>query len=250
MYFIDLRYISDTWSTIIGWINIIEWININCFGYSRVTHVCSLGKMCFSSELIKRNGFKRESYPFDWIFSSPEVILDCLNDDFACFLNRDLYTNHDYEPLERKCGHSEYNLAMFNHHNPKDYEKDYNYFVRCINRFRILLKSNEPKLFVMTIHNNREDTFEKTKQQIIDFNNNFKKYCCGEYYIFVVFHVLNDFLCHELVNHENITFCRIYNKSWSNGVDFYSISDTEYLDGIFKNNYLFDVKPLMVEGDV
>ena len=34
-------------------------------------------------------GVKKESYPFDWIFSTPDIIIDCINTNFAHFLNKE-----------------------------------------------------------------------------------------------------------------------------------------------------------------
>lgn len=33
-----------------------------------INYVCSLGRVCHSAQLLKRNKLKVESYPFDWIF--------------------------------------------------------------------------------------------------------------------------------------------------------------------------------------
>ena len=56
----------------------------------RVRHVCSLGTVCLSSRMLKDTGLKRESYPFDWTFSKPNIIERILEDDFGQFLHRDL----------------------------------------------------------------------------------------------------------------------------------------------------------------
>jgi hypothetical protein len=40
----------------------------------KIKHVCSLGSLCHSSQILKRNNLKKCSYPFDWIFSNPLVI--------------------------------------------------------------------------------------------------------------------------------------------------------------------------------
>ena len=54
----------------------------------QINHVCSLGTHCQSSDLIKDLHLKQESYPFDWIFSSPVMVINTLKDDFSQFLNR------------------------------------------------------------------------------------------------------------------------------------------------------------------
>jgi hypothetical protein len=42
---------------------------------------------------------------------------------------------------------------MFNHHNPLINIDDYNYYVRCVNRFKKLLQKQEYKLFITTFAN-------------------------------------------------------------------------------------------------
>lgn len=103
---------------------------------SEINYVCSLGGWCQSAQLLKRNGYKLCSYPFDWIFSSCENIIHCLEDDFKIFLDKTYYVNISHS----QCGHSYYHVQMFNHRNPLQNKNDYNYYVRCIGRFKDLLK--------------------------------------------------------------------------------------------------------------
>lgn len=41
--------------------------------------------MCHASSLLKRNNYKKYSYPFDWIFSDCNIILDCIKTNFKFF---------------------------------------------------------------------------------------------------------------------------------------------------------------------
>jgi hypothetical protein len=50
-----------------------------------INYTCSLGSLCHSSQILKRNNYKKCSYPFDWIFSNYDIIIDCLEDDFNIF---------------------------------------------------------------------------------------------------------------------------------------------------------------------
>jgi len=91
---------------------------------------CSLGPFCHSSQILKRNHFKKCSYPFDWIFSDCDTILDCLQNNFDVFLNKSFYI-----PIsQNRCGHLKYNERMFNHHNTTKID-DYNYYTRCVTRY-------------------------------------------------------------------------------------------------------------------
>ena len=52
----------------------------------------SIGENCSSAWYLKQVGLKRASYPFDWAFSSPDIILDCINSK-SQFIIVDHYTN-------------------------------------------------------------------------------------------------------------------------------------------------------------
>lgn len=95
-----------------------------------INNFCSLGTLCHRSLLLKRNKLKKESYPFDWIFSNCNIINHCISNNFKIYLDKSYYIKiNDF-----KCGHSYYHENMFNHHNPL--KNDYNYFVRCVERFK------------------------------------------------------------------------------------------------------------------
>jgi len=209
-----------------------------------IRHVCSLGQLCQASNMIKNNKLKLESYPFDWIFTSPDIIIHCLNDNFKTFLNRSLYVPHSNEPNMRKCGHSAYRNEMFNHHNPKDYDVDYNYFERCVKRFQQLLYSNNNKLFIVTfLFNHDLSTFEKNRKDVIEMNNTLKQYTTN-FNIFVMFNILSSETEHTLITYENIDFCILYTKGKSDGVQFLDSEDNLYINNVLKNKYVFDVKPI------
>ena len=50
-----------------------------------INYACSLGGMCHSAQILKRNKYKLCSYPFDWIFSNCNNIIHCIEDDFKIF---------------------------------------------------------------------------------------------------------------------------------------------------------------------
>lgn len=123
-----------------------------------VRHAVSLGSHCYTSFLLKRSGLKAFSTPFDWVFSSPEMVCHCLEDDFETFLDRRFF-----EPIARDrrasavdgiCEHAFYRdrlgvRSVFNHHDPSD-EEDFSYFSRAVRRFRQVLSSDERGLFILT----------------------------------------------------------------------------------------------------
>ena len=60
---------------------------------SEISYVCSLGSCCHTAELIKRRGYKMESYPFDWLFSDIDIVTKCINDNFETLLDKKKYVD-------------------------------------------------------------------------------------------------------------------------------------------------------------
>ncbi|CAL1157397.1 unnamed protein product [Cladocopium goreaui] len=134
-----------------------------------VKHVISLGCRCSQASVYRALGQRRYALPFDWIFTSPQMVTHCLQDDFQSFLDRQqLYQNGSSfdaiglkpgsAPRERRLiGHKLYSTltagvgkgTIFNHRDPLHNDEDYLYTVRCVERFRLALASGERKLFVM-----------------------------------------------------------------------------------------------------
>jgi hypothetical protein len=122
-----------------------------------VNHVVSLGTHCQASSVLKNGGLKKYSLPFDWLLSTPEIVLDCLADDFANLLNQRYYQSIAF-PNESRADHTLYRdryglEAIFTHRDPSK-EEHYAYLNRCVERFRRLLQSPDPKLFLMTSRSN------------------------------------------------------------------------------------------------
>ena len=138
----------------------------------KIKHTCSLGFNCHASQFLKTNNLKKESYPFDLIMSSLQVVKKSIENDFNDFLDKNLYVELDDKT---RCGHSVYCYNMFVHHNPLQNENDYLYFNRCVNRFRNLLKNEESKLFIISIidgeHGIGNNISDEIKNDFIDFNN-------------------------------------------------------------------------------
>ena len=88
-----------------------------------INYTCSLGSLCHSSQILKRNNLKIYSYPFDWIFSCCDNIIHCIEDNFNIFLDKSYYINRSIS----QCGHSKYNDRMWQHHNPLNNIDHYNY---------------------------------------------------------------------------------------------------------------------------
>ena len=99
----------------------------------------SLGNWCITSHAIKLSKLKKSSYPFDWIFSSHQMIINFLEE-------ATLFTYNNLVLESGKTHHKVYG-DIFNHHDPLVSIEDYQYFERCVDRF-IELKSKEHVCFV------------------------------------------------------------------------------------------------------
>ena len=199
-----------------------------------INYTCSLGSLCHSSQILKRNKLKLCSYPFDWIFSNCDNIIHCIEDNFNIFLDKSYYINVS----ESQCGHSKYHSEMFNHRNPLNNINDYNYYVRCVDRFKILLQKQEHKLFIMICVNIDEDT----KIKMIEFNNTFSQYTYN-YTLLIIFHIPNKEQNHHIFTYnDNIHFLELHTLSQSNGVEFVNNDDNIYLDNIINSKYNFNLK--------
>ena len=205
-----------------------------------INYTCSLGTKCQSSNILKRNKLKLCSYPFDWIFSNYDNIIDCIENDFNIFLDKSYYI--DISKL--KCGHSKYQKEMFNHHNPLNNIDDYNYFVRCVDRFRNLLQKQEHKLFI-TIFINMENIDEYIKKNIIEFNNKFSKHT-NNYTLLVIIHIPDKEQKHNIFKYnDNIDLLELHTLSVSDGMKFVNDNDNIYLDKIINSQYNFNLKNLI-----
>ncbi len=192
-------------------------------------HFCSLGTLCHSSQMLKRNNFKKCSYPFDWIHSNCNIITHCLQNNFKIFLDKSYYININ----DTKCGHSYYHERMFNHHNPLN-KKDYTYFVRCVDRFKKILKKNESKLFILMYVNMNHNEIDKS----IEFNKILSKFT-SNYKLLVIYHQVNKFRKYTFEKKDNIHFLKLYTLSESDGKEFKNEEDNMYLDNILKSYYKF-----------
>lgn len=107
-----------------------------------------LGQNCNASWYLKATENKRASYPFDWIFTTPEFIKDMLSDNFEALLNKDLLISRGLD-----AGHERYHGWLFGHRNPASSAADHAFFHRCVERWNELMLSQKPVLFVTVVLN-------------------------------------------------------------------------------------------------
>lgn len=109
----------------------------------------SLGENCSTAWYLSRLGLKRQSFPFDWVFSSPEIVRRCLEDDFAAYLDPAMVVSHARGP---GAGHRVFHERFFNHRSPESPDARA-YYLRCVERLRALRASASPVVFVLTLIN-------------------------------------------------------------------------------------------------
>jgi hypothetical protein len=206
---------------------------------NEIKYVCSLGSLCHAAQILKNNHLKKCSYPFDWIFFNYNDIIHCLEDEFNTFLDKTYYT-----PIHPwKCGHSRYHPEMFNHGNPLMNEEYYQYYVRCVNRFKQLIQYEEHKLFLLFL-TNTNCMEENIKNGIIAFNRIFSTYV-KNYKLLVIYNITDkQENYHAFTYHDNIDFLELHTLHRSNGVNFGDNSDDGYLNGILHATYHFNVDPV------
>jgi hypothetical protein len=201
---------------------------------------CSVGGLCHTAQLLKINGLKKASYPFDWIFSSIPMVEHCIKDDFKTFLDKSQYNDYNTNTTLRKnqCEHKFYGQmvfngehnVIFNHHNPLSNENDYAYFERCVNRFRDLLKSNEEKRFLLFDGN---DHSINNLKKYLEFSN-FLSQHTKKHKLLVINNKVSGYHNHEWVIVKNVRLLRIQTKSNSSGVVFHDKTDEDYLNKLIE----------------
>jgi hypothetical protein len=208
-----------------------------------INKLISLGNLCFSSDLIKRHGYKTESYPFDWIVSNFDMIISCIDTDFTIFLDKQYHYNiWNKRPI--RSGHSYYdsyvNTNIFKHHNIVD---NYDYYKRCVDRFLNLYNDNLAKLFINFTHYNLEFNKVLIYEKLDIINNLLLNKNMKNFYI-VYIHSFNnkdnDIQKHELEIINNIYIIKYWPISCSNGREYENQIDNDYISNVLHN--LFEIK--------
>ena len=175
--------------------------------YADKTIIFSVGHRCTSTSLIKEMRQKFETYPFDWVVSKLDVLVHCIETDFEEYLRMENYLdmrtetfnlcddvkthvcyenilyNKYYEDeymveskVENKIGTYGMKLAM-THHDIRT-SKDYQYFQRCIQRFKKILSLPHQKfyLYVHPIMGANDYEAQVTNGTLLNYFNAFTEY--------------------------------------------------------------------------
>ena len=202
-----------------------------------IKYTCSLGPICHSSALLKLNNLKKASYPFDWIFTTHSIIREILDNNFDDFMDK----NYLISVNNSKCGHKKYGPHMFCHHNPLTNNEHYNYFNRCINRFRDLLINDEEKLFIY-IHPDAHEASEKNGMILL--NENLKKHTVNFRLLAIFVFPNKETQNYTFTSIDNIDFLLIDTLSVVTGTEFKNPIDNKYISDILKTKYIFELKEI------
>jgi len=163
----------------------------------------SLGPNCHSSGIIKLLNLKKRSYPFDWLISDLDIVIDCLLDNFNKFINKESYYKKDNDLIiYHKC----YTKLKFVHKDPTK-EIDYLYTLRCIERFNNLQYCNDEMSFLYTTYGSSID-IDKIKilhKLLLEKFVNIKIIICN----YIKVNLIND-IRHEYIKTNIYTIINIY----------------------------------------
>jgi hypothetical protein len=126
------------------------------------------------------------SCPFDWIFSCLSMVEHCIKDSFAMLTDRSQYesvVNEKGTEIPGRCHHAFYKNSfgiekVFNHRDMRTKE-NYEYLLRCIDRFTKLLASTDHKVFVLLSGDSGVD-----HEQFACLHNTLSK-CTTNFYLIV-----------------------------------------------------------------
>lgn len=121
----------------------------------------SLGCNCQMAHVLKTLDLRAWSGPFDWIFTMPGMVRDCLEDDFAALTDRSQLESipaperrgEDIWKGRHRLYRERHGLeCVFNHHDPAADSGDYAFLTEGVRRMRIALDTpgTRNRLWMMT----------------------------------------------------------------------------------------------------
>ena len=187
----------------------------------KINYICSLGNQCHPAKWCKMMNLKKCSFPFDWVLSNEEIIIDCIKNDFVQFLDRNLHIKSKRHPKSNtKSGHKIYGGKMFNHHNIL-LDEDYNYFCRCVDRFRKLMKKDKKKLFIICNENNTSPEINARLNQKLYKLYETIKLKTKNFEFLVIYHIIGNKTDSQVIDDlklNNFKIIKITTKNRSKGV--------------------------------
>ena len=217
------------------------------------TILFSVGHRCTSASLIKEMRHKFETYPFDWVVSKLDVLVHCIETDFQEYLRVENYVEKQFETfnlcddvkthvcnenivynkyyedeyipdkLENKIGTYGMKLAMTHHDIRK--EKDYQYFQRCVERFKKILALPQQK-FYLYVH---------PIMGMKDYQENM-----GQGELMIYFNAFSDYLKTRTANSVGIFFVVVKNQARKGEVEVLFETEDIVVNTLFANQDLID----------
>lgn len=185
---------------------------------------CSLGPKCHSAKILQYINKKKESYPFDWIYSNLPMITHCIKDKFRILMDKKYYVNPDLNlKMQTHTFYFPSTITMFNHHNPLAKE-DYEYYRRCISRFNTLLTSEKSKIFLYF-----SSETEDVKTYVNEFNSEFSKITKNYKFICMLYKKAQT-RSYKIEYHKEIIFIDITVTSKTDGVIFEDKEDNKFIE--------------------
>ena len=207
-----------------------------------IHHIVSLGTFCHMASHLQRYNMRKCSYPFDWILSSPKMVMDCLRDDFRTFLDPKYHrsmgdgtSNHVvYGSMVH--GNNFHGTPTLNHtftHKDITDPATHASYVRAVERFRKVLSSPDSKLFVLCTQDvvfDRKE-IEELHQLLDQITTNAQLLCISLH---------NDYTTHYSVEHEgNVKYVKMYMYSRSDGRGFAKPDENDRFQDMLTSLYSF-----------
>jgi len=211
-----------------------------------IKHVCSLGSFCHTASQLQQYHMRNAAYPFDWTLSSPQMVMDCLRDDFQTFLDPaqhvtvepGISSNHlvygsmvwgkNFDGvLNRDITFTHKDVTLADH---------YAYYQRCVERFRTLLLSPDPKLFILTAQD-----MEYNQQEIHKLHDMLRQRTQNSYLLCISLFNENESR-YTFDQEDGIKYLKVYTYSRSDGRGFANVCDNEYLQYLINCLYEFQLE--------
>lgn len=211
-----------------------------------VNHI-SLGSHCHTAQILKGLGLRRWSAPFDWIFSSPGMVRDCLADDFSDLLDRRHYQStplHERQaPNETRCRHLLYRDRhaipfVFNHHDPAASDEDYRFLQAGVRRLRAALDrpGARNRFYLMTALPTEAATVRAIHDALT-------ARAADNHLLMLQLHQGESQAVSVLAQEPHLDWLRIEVRSPSVGVRFADPADDAFLKAVMRERSLFPEEP-------
>jgi hypothetical protein len=213
--------------------------------------VCSLGPFCHSANLLQRLNLKIVSFPFDWIFSNPLIIANCIETNFRFFLDKSYFmvdASANHQQNKYYVDHFHITNPLFPHSNPL-HQETLEHFQRCIQRFHILLNCPDKKLFIisyMVTYTEKVDSDYIEKLKIL---NRILSVNTTNYDILCIINTPKQAVQSSVFSTlgENIIILELHTFSISHGVFFLNEDDNIFLQNIIRNKFAFDIQNIYTD---